>query len=250
MNTSTDANNNTTTYAYNPDGTLQKVVYPDTGFITYTYDNRKNKTSEKDQDGNTTNYSYNGFGKIGTLTNAKQNTIVYAYYNNGNLNSVKDQRGHYTYYSYYPDNDLQQKKTSLDASNFAIENYVTDECGNVTQKTLTGTLDTTSSRITTYTYYDNNLLQTASDTSSQSCSGSYTKNYYDLNKNLIKLETKRDASNTDVLKYHYDNRDRKIQDIKLVDQSDVYNAASLPNLTALLDPDYSGKNTVDHRVYV
>ncbi|MCB8818802.1 RHS repeat-associated core domain-containing protein [Desulfosporosinus shakirovi] len=234
LTTSTDANNYTTTYSYYPDGTLQKVLYPDGGFVTYTYDNRKFKKNETDQRGNTTSYSYNGFGKISTITDAKQKTMVYTYYNNGNLNSVKDQRGHYTYYSYYADNDLQQKKTSLDASNYAIVNYVTDECGNITQKTFTGTLDSTS-RVTTYTYYDNNLLQTTSDTSSQNNSGGYTKNYYDHNQNLIKVESKRDASNMDVLKYIYDNRDRKIQSIKLVDQSDIYDAASLPNLAALLD---------------
>ncbi|KJR44859.1 YD repeat protein [Desulfosporosinus sp. I2] len=237
LDTWTDANQNTTSYVYNADGTLQIVFYPDTGYITYSYDKRGYKASETDQRGNTTSYSYNGFGKIGTITDAKQNTIVNAYFNNGNLNSVKDQRGHYTYYSYYADNDLQQKKTSLDASNFSMVNYVTDEVGNITQKTLTGTLDSTS-RVTAYTYYDNNLPQTATDTSPQSNSGSYVKNYYDRNKNLIKVEIKRDASNTDVSKYIYDNRDRKIQSIKLVDQADVYNAASLPNLAALQD---SGK---------
>ena len=262
LNTWTDANQNSTTYLYYPDGTLQNVIYPDigstvnydtnpdgtlkkviqpsTGFITYTYDNRKFKKSETDQRGNTTNYSYNGFGKVGTITDVNQNTIVYRYYNNGNLASVKDKRGHNTNYFYYIDNDLRQKKTDIDASHYATEDYVTDECGNVVQKTLSGT-DTTSSRVTTYNYYYNNLLQTTADTSPQDNSGSQTTNYYDKDHNLIKVESKRDDSNTDVLKYTYDNRDRKVQSIKLVNPSDVYNSALLPNRSALTDPDDSTK---------
>ncbi len=140
-----------------------------------------------------------------------------------------------------------QKKTDIDDAHFATEDYEYDECGNVTKKTLSGNLDTTPSRITEYEYYNNNLLKKAKDNSPNSVenpnynSGSDIINYYDKDNNLIKVENIRDGSNTDVLKYSYDNRDRKKQSIKLVVKDDVYDAASLPNYLALLDPDDSDK---------
>jgi len=233
-----DKNNHTTEYFYFPDGALERVLYPDNGDVYYTYDNRGYKKSEKDQRGNVTYYSYNGFGKIESIKDPYLNTIVYNYYNNGNLYSLKDKRGHNIYYTYFDDNDLQQIKTSIDATNYYIENYVTDECGNTTQKVSTGTLDSASSRTTSYSYYDNNLLCTSFDTS---LCGSYITNYYDKNKNLTKVETKRNAADFNIVKFEYDNRDRKTANIRLIDQSDIYNASTLPNISNLQDTNYAGK---------
>jgi hypothetical protein len=50
-----------------------------------------------------------------------------------------------------------------------------------------------------YTYYGNNLADTETDSA-----GRYSKNYYDKNGNVIKIETLRQTGIVDVEKYEYD----------------------------------------------
>ncbi len=128
---------------------------------------------------------------------------------------------------------------SRDASGnfiYAQEKYAYDERGNVIKKTLTGTKDKTSRRETYYTYYDNGLVKTVSDSV-----GAYQKSYYDKNDNLVKLEIMRDDDDYDILKYHYDTMDRMIRSIKLVDREAIFNADGLPDAYLLADAEYPNK---------
>jgi RHS repeat-associated core domain len=239
----TNENGNTINYEYFPEGTFKKVTYP-IGYIQYSntdYDRLGHRLLEKDLNGNQTTYTYNGYGQVKTITDAKGNSIVYDYYANGNLLSTRDKMDNYSYYYYYDDNKIKEKRVPLEknAQNtilYAIEDYDYDGAGNLTVKALSGTKDPSSSRITTYTYYDNNLPSTTSDNS-----GAYEKKYYDKNGNLIKTETLMSSGKNDISKYEYDNRDRKVKSIRLIDESDVYNASTYPNLSNIRDSEYLGK---------
>ncbi|MHB8064328.1 MAG: hypothetical protein ACYDG2_17140 [Ruminiclostridium sp.] len=89
---------------------------------------------------------------------------------------------------------------------------------------------------TTYTYYDNGQVNTVTDSS-----GAFTRSYYDKNGNTLKIERLRSEGVYDIQKFEYDSMNRLIKDIKLVDEEDIYNAASLPAIEDLRDAEYSGK---------
>jgi len=88
---------------------------------------------------------------------------------------------------------------------YFIEKYAYDEVGNLKKQTLTGTKGRFDSQETVYTYYGNNLADTETDSA-----GRYSKNYYDKNGNVIKIETLRQTGIVDVEKYEYDIMNRHI----------------------------------------
>ncbi len=236
----TDENKNVTQYQYNPDGTLWKVTYPDTGIVEYTYDKLGRKIAEKDQRGYTTKYSYNAFGNVRSIIDPYDYAIVNQYDLKGNLTVQKDKKNNASYLKYYENNKLKEKRTPLEYDNqaiiYAVEGYEYDGNGNMTKKTLTGTKDELSKRIIDYTYYDNDLLKTISDNG-----GAYTKHNYDFNGNLTSIEALRETGLQDISWFEYDNLDRKVKSIKLVEESAVYNASAFPNITALRESNYPGK---------
>lgn len=236
-----DARSKVTSYEYYPDGTLWREKFADTGVREHTYDKLGRKVTEKDQMGHMTIYTYNAFDSVNTIKDPYDKIIEHKYDLKGNLTKQKDKRDNWSLFSYYKNNKLKEKKIPLEYNSsgsilYYIESYVYDGAGNLTQKTVTGTKDPLSKRVTDYTYYDNDLLETIKDNS-----GAYSKNYYDKNGNLIKTETLRDVGKFDITKIEYDNLDRKVKDIRLIDETSVYNAASLPNIASIRDPEYLGK---------
>ncbi|EMS69249.1 RHS repeat-associated core domain-containing protein [Ruminiclostridium cellobioparum] len=236
----TDAKGYITIYSYNPDRTISKITYPDTGAVEYTYDKIGNMLTTKDQRGNTTNYTYNGFKKILTIKDPYNYTIENGYDENGNLKSVKDKKGSYSYFEYDADNRLKQKRVPLELNGsniiYSIENYDYDVVGNIKTKTTTGTEDATSSRIFNYTYYNNNLLNAVIDNAGRS-----ETYYYDKNSNKIKTVTLRSGGLYDICKYEYDNRDRLIKSINLMDETSIFNTANITNISVIRDSEYTGK---------
>jgi uncharacterized protein RhaS with RHS repeats len=155
--------------------------------------------------------------------------------------SPKDKNGSITYINYDALNRPIEKKLPLekDAAGsilYTIKGYSYDVLGNITQKEVTGTKDKLSSRTTTYTYYDNNLVNTITDSS-----GVYSKNSYDKNGNIVKTERLKAEGSYDIQEYEYDSMNRLVKDIKLVDEEDIYNAADLQNIASLRDSEYPGK---------
>lgn len=237
----TDARSNQTVYEYYSDKTLKRITYPDTGVVEYTYDKLGNKLTQKDQLGNVTTYLYNAFGKIGSVQDANGGVVENRYDQNGNVVQQKDGNGSYTYYSYDSNDKLLQKKIPLELdvnSNvlYGVENYTYDELRNITRKETTGTKNASDSRIVNISYYPNNKVNTITDNN-----GGSVKNYYDKDDNLIKSEILRDVNQYEITKKQYDNQDRMIASIQLVDEGDIYNASSLPNIANLRDSEYSGK---------
>jgi RHS repeat-associated protein len=240
----TNAKGYQTIYSYNPDGTLLKTTYPDTGVVEYTYDKLGNMLTSKDQLGNTITYTYNGLRKLLTEKDPYNNTIENQYDENGNLKSIKDKRGSISYFEYDVNNRLKQKKVPIELSGnnviYSIENYEYDEVGNIKTKTTTGTKNTSSLRTLNYTYYNNNLIKKMTENVGKS-----ETYYYDKNCNKIKTTNVRTYDNFgliyDIRKYEYDSSDRLIKSINLLDETSIYNASSIPNITVLRDSEYTGK---------
>ncbi|MBO8173610.1 MAG: RHS repeat protein [Bacillaceae bacterium] len=236
----TDPRNHTTRYEYAPDSTLVKITYPDGGIVTYTYDLVGRKTSETDQRGNKTTYAYNAFGKITEITDPYQYTEIYKYDLNGNRVYYEDKRGSVTRFKYDANNRLVEKKVPLyvdDSQNvvYRVESYTYDVLGNVTRKTFTTTKGSFK-RETRYTYYDNNLVHTVSDNS-----GAYLRYEYDKNGNRTKMEQLRDSGVFDIERYEYDQQDRMIKRIRLVEEEHIKGSDGFTNLENLRDPDYPGR---------
>lgn len=237
----TDAEQHTTRFAYNPDGTLAQTTFADGGTVYYTYDKLGRIIAKTDQLGHTTLYSYNAFGKEKTITDPYGKTMESTYDLVGNLVSQKDKRSSTTLFKYDMAGRLIEKRSPLqfDASGnvvYAVESYDYDELGNLTRKTLADSKDKTFVRQFNYTYYDNNLVETVSDSS-----GAYTKHEYDLNGNVIRKEQLRDAGIMDVQQFAYDNQDRLIKDMMLVDEQDIADTGNIPNIANLRDSEYPGK---------
>ena len=236
-----DERGNSTLYKYNADGTLAKAIFADTGIVEYKYNSLGQKISQTDQRGNVTAYSYNSFGSIKTETDCYGNTMEYMADLLGNIVALKDKRESVTYITYDAENRVVTKKLPFEKDSsgsvlYTIENYIYDDIGNVITREVTGTKDKLSSKKTTYTYYDNNLVNTVTDSS-----GAYTRAYYDKNGNKTKIESLRSEDVYDIQKFEYDSRNRVTKEIKLVDEEDIYNAAGLPNLDSLKDSEYPGK---------
>lgn len=235
----TDARNFVTVYEYNADNTLARVTYPDTGVIEFTYDKLGNKLTQKDQRGNVTAFEYNAFGKIRSIKDANLDSMSYKYDLNGNVAAEKDKKGYDTEYSYDENNRPTEIRRPLELSGsnilYSIAQYEYDEVGNVIRKTITGTKDSGVVRETYISYYRNNLPDTVKDNS-----GSYTKNYYDKNGNVVKTAVLRGNGEYDIVKNEYDNQNRLTKSIMLVDESDIY-TGGITNISRIRDSEYAGK---------
>lgn len=237
----TDERGNSTVYFYNSDGTLARTVYADGGEISYTYDLLGRMTSLTNQLGNSTNYSYSSFNGKNSEKDEYGNTLEFKTDLLGNIVALKDKGGSISYSNYDEIGRLIKKRIPIEKDSsgtvfYSVETYTYDEVGNISSKVLTGTKDKLSSRTTNYTYYDNNLIDTVSDSS-----GSFIKNYYDKNGNLVKKESLRSDKVYDTQKFEYDMQNRVIKEIQYVDEKDIYNAAALPNLDNLKDSEFPGK---------
>jgi RHS repeat-associated protein len=237
----TDERGNLTVFDYNGDGTLAKAVYADGGKISYTYDLMGRIVSLTNQLGNTTKYSYNSFGNKKSETDEYGNTLEIKTDLTGNVVSSKDKRDSILYITYDALGRPVKKRTPVEKDGsgnilYAVESYTYDEAGNISAKVLTGTKDKLSSRTTNYTYYENNLVNTVSDSS-----GSFARSYYDKNGNLVKKEILRSEDNFDIQKFEYDNLNRLVKEISLVGENDIYEASKLPNIEMLRDPENPGR---------
>lgn len=233
----TNARKHSTGYAYNSDGTVRQVTFADGGTVTYVYDKLGRKTSETNQLGATTIYTYNAFGMEKTVKDPYGHTTEAKYDLSGNLVSFKDKRGSVTLFAYDGNRKIIEMKTPLvlDGSRnvvYAVETYAYDMNGNLIKKSLSGSKDSSFLRETTYTYYDNNLLKTESDNN-----GAFMKQDYDKNGNLLKTERLRETNVYDVEKFDYDNEDRMVKQIRLIDD-DAFDPDSLAAATALRDEEY------------
>lgn len=97
----TDSRNFQTTYYYNSDNLLTKIVYPDGSNEISTWDNRLNRTSHTDQLGRTSTMEYDAQGNLAKFTDCEGNPTTFTYEPAFNrLTSATDVLGNKTAYTY------------------------------------------------------------------------------------------------------------------------------------------------------
>jgi RHS repeat-associated protein len=64
-------------------GAIQKIVFPEGGFVEYTYDMKGNRSIVADSHGHTNLYEYNDMGRITSFTDAKSEITTLTYAANG-----------------------------------------------------------------------------------------------------------------------------------------------------------------------
>ncbi|MFJ4918480.1 RHS repeat-associated core domain-containing protein [Streptomyces sp. NPDC088725] len=174
--TSTDANNNKTTYSYDAQGNLTKTTPPSPlGATSYTYDNLGRPATVTDGRGVTTTYTYDTHDrvtKVATSGGSGNLTVGYTYDHDGNLRTQTDASGTLTY-TY----DALGREATRTLANGATYTQGYDPAGNL--KTLTD-----HSGTTTYGYDDANELTSLKDPTGASTTFTYDN---DGNRTATKL---------------------------------------------------------------
>jgi len=167
----TDANNQTTTFAYDTGDRLKTITYPgSTGTTTFGYDYRGRRTSVTDQNGKTTTYTYDDADRLLTVTDATTpgNVTTYGYDTESNLTSIKDANNNTTSFTY----DAFGRVTKTTFPSGYVETYGYDAVGNLTGKTdrknqlISYTYDQLN-RLTQKTYSDNSTVNYTYDNDSR-----------------------------------------------------------------------------------
>jgi RHS repeat-associated protein len=212
LTTVTDADGNTTRYAYDPAGNLISVTDADGGVTRFQYDQAGHRiaqitptgaetrweydatgrvTAVIDPDGNTTGYRYSAAGRLLATTDPTGAVTTHEYDTAGQLTAVTDPLGRTTRYAYDHDGNL----TSTTAPGGAVSQTSYDHAGRVT-----ATTDPTGA-VTKYGYdHDGNLTQVTDPL------GNVTHRAYDARGNLTEVTDPTGA----VTKYSYDGNDREI----------------------------------------
>ncbi|MHB8746299.1 MAG: glycoside hydrolase family protein [Gammaproteobacteria bacterium] len=159
----TDANNNTTSYQYDPFGNLTTVADPALNVTSMTYDIRGRKLSMTDPDMGYWQYSYNSVGELTQQIDAKGQTVTMTYDRLGRM-YIRNEAEGITFWT-YDDTTLSGAKAQGKLSKVTwpggnSRTYVYDGKGRPRTETTTlsgvnYTLTTTydsSSRVDTITY--------------------------------------------------------------------------------------------------
>jgi RHS repeat-associated protein len=177
---------NSTSYTYDVRGRLTRVDFPDTGFVSYTYDRggRRATMSEKvtAQLTRVTAYAYDSYGRLHTVTdgNTPAGVTTYDYDAMSRLTTITDARGEPTVFHY-------------------------DTFGRVDRITYPGS----PAPVETFTYYPTGRLKTRTDRK-----GLTTTYTYD---DLGRLAQKSYSDGSPVVTFAYDLADRLIGASNAVD---------------------------------
>ncbi|WP_338058871.1 RHS repeat-associated core domain-containing protein [Acetivibrio clariflavus] len=191
----TDRNGNRFQYEIDGRGNITKIINPDNSTREYTYDEKNNLLSEKDEEGKYTFYQYDS-NKINIIKKIQplSSTINY-------VEGVNDSLFAITKYEYYAPENCYGFKGML--------YKVIDPEGNVTTYTYNSkgdveTIKDGENKTTTYRY--NNISWLTSETSGK---GYVTQYEYDLNGRLVRK--KLDGGET--TRIVYDKMGRKIKEV-------------------------------------
>jgi RHS repeat-associated protein len=128
--TTTNANNNVTTYVYDNDGRVSRITYPDQTVDSYTYDGEGRRLSQISHTSVSTSYTYDKVGRLLT-TFFNGGTGSTAYDALGRVKSTTDQRTNTTTYAY---DDAGQRISVTDPLN-NVTHFAYDAAGNQTSMT-------------------------------------------------------------------------------------------------------------------
>ena len=132
-----NANNNATVYKYDDKGRVYQTISPDTGTTTYSYDPADNMVSKTDAKGGTISYVYDALNRLTKIDFPTDTDIVYAYDScvngKGRLCSMTDASGT-TAYEYTPRGQVKKETKVIDSVQYLTQ-YTYDQNGNL--KTMT-----------------------------------------------------------------------------------------------------------------
>lgn len=199
----TNRNGNKTLYETDSSGNITKIINPDSSYKEFTYDEKNNKLSERDELGNYTFYVYDP-NKINILIKAQPINGTDIYYN-----GCDESQFIITRYSYYSDTECAKLgykakgllKSMTDPLNNSIE-YTYHSDGNL--KTMT---DPETGKVTSYAYNVSGLV-----TSKTSPNHIITEYKYDKLNNVEKtIIRNQDNTLNSVTRIIYDELGRKKQ---------------------------------------
>jgi len=176
-------------------------------YVSYTYDDDRNKTEIRDKRGNITHYTYDANHNVTSKTDPLENKWSYTYDANNNRISATNPRDVNTIYVYDGNNNLQS----------------------VTEKDPNGTTLSCVSYI-----YDTNGL-----TTSMTANGNSTTNSYDPNGNLIQTTD----PEYNITTFAYDAIGRKVSMTNDANVTTTYEYDNLNRITKITHPD---SNYIQH----
>jgi YD repeat-containing protein len=222
-------------YDYDNVGNLRKITDDQGNSIVYTYDRRRNRTSEKifDPAGalqKTLSYQYDLLNRLARIVQPDEGVTEHGYDSRGHRRSVKNPNGHTTTY----ENDAAGRLDKVTQSGEIVTSYTHDRRGNTTSVTD----DNGNTTIYEYDEQDRLVKTTSPDTG-------ITTYTYDLAGNI---KTKTDAKGVTAT-YSYDSAGR-LTAINWPDPVDdvIYDYDECPNgkgrLCTMIDP--SGTTTYQY----
>ncbi len=165
--THTDQGGHVTRYQYDLAGQLVSVAYaegtPDSGTVSYGYDEAGRKVSETDELGHTITYVYDDAGHLLSVTDALGNVTSYIYDDAGRRISKMDANDHEIRYTY----DIRGRLTLTIYADNTTSQQGYDGAGYLVSST------DQASRVTTYGYDDAGLLSSVTNPLSQTTSYGY-----------------------------------------------------------------------------
>lgn len=136
--THTDERGFTTSYTYDALQRVVRIDFPDTTYITNSYD-KLDLVKTVDRMGFPTTFGYDAVRRKTAVTNALGNYTLYGYCPCGGLENVRDAAGNYTSYTY---DNAGRTTYILYPDNYAVNMYY-DCIGRVTNQTDTAGMNTT-----------------------------------------------------------------------------------------------------------
>jgi RHS repeat-associated protein len=236
--TATDALGDATTYEFNEQGLLAKLIDPRSEVTTYHYDASGNLISTVDPDGQTTSYTYDTEGHVTQTTDAAGRVTKETYGALDTLTSLTDPLGRTTAHTYDANGDL----LSTTFADGTVASDAVNPIGEITRSTDGDGHVTTASydpdgRLTSESFADGTQEVFTYDGDGNLASASNSSGTTHLSYNSSGLLTEIVYPDGGTLTYSYDSAGRRTQ---MVDQSAdvvnyVYNALS--QLTGLTDRD-------------
>jgi len=92
-----DANNHTTTFAYDAFGRVTQTTFPSSAFETYSYDGVGNLQGKIDRKNQSTTYTYDQLNRLAQKTYPDSSTVNYTYDSDSRLTQVTDPTGTYSF---------------------------------------------------------------------------------------------------------------------------------------------------------
>lgn len=158
----------------------------------------------------------------------------------GNVTEQTDTNLSVTKISYNKNDLIIKKKIPIEkdlSGNvvYVIETYQYDKMNNLIKQSITGSKETIAREVV-YIYYKNNKVKSATD----SVGGQITYNY-DKNGNLTETKKVREGNDYDIEQFLYDSENRVIESIKILDEKDIYNSSTSPQIKITYEYDQLGR---------